>query len=280
MYLSLMPNRVREMVVALLLVLGASASEVDASTCDAFSLPGDGAYWDEVAQCDSCVAAGCVYCLSTLSCIDAASEQPCPETISSTAACPARPDCSGYSDCESCVADDACAFCAGSSTCYTVSEIFSENCRGTVFDAPCPESFVGVNRVVGNLFVESDETFGGGEFHLDGQSNDGDSSWSMSLAENEFSMTAGAAASVHIAAGNTSDADTSGGSISLTAGNGFSEDRGSGGSISLAAGDAHGDLSYGASTAGEISVVAGRFCALHCVGATDALLFPCPTAWF
>ncbi len=57
------------------------------------------------------------------------------------------PSCSQFSDnCTSCAGKDNCAWCASTNTCLTVSEIFSSNCRGTVFDLPCPDSFVGGRR--------------------------------------------------------------------------------------------------------------------------------------
>ena len=156
------------------------------------------------------------------------------------------------------MADDACAYCADQSMCLTVSEIFEVEggCRGTVFDAPCPESFVGVNRVVGNLLVESDPSFGGGEFHLDGQSADGGSTWEASLAEDGFALHA--AASVAISAGNKTAANTAGGSIAITAGDGQSADRGAGGSVDLKAGNGFGETTFGnAGLGGHVLLQAG-----------------------
>lgn len=34
-------------------------------------------------------------------------------------------------------------------TCMTVSDVFDTSCRGTVFDLPCPDSFIGSNVIVG-----------------------------------------------------------------------------------------------------------------------------------
>ncbi len=156
------------------------------------------------------------------------------------------------------MADDACAYCADPGICLQVSEIFEVEggCRGTVFDAPCPDSFVGVNRVVGNLIVESDPAFGGGEFHLDGQSADGQAAWSASLAKGGFALQS--ATDVSVVGGNTSAVNTQGGSISLTAGDGLSADRGSGGFIELRAGDGSGEAKFGSSGAGgRVLVEAG-----------------------
>lgn len=52
----------------------------------------------------------------------------------------------------------------------TVSEIFSSNCRGSIFDLPCPDSFVRENRMVGNLIVEADPLYGGGHLSVSGTS--------------------------------------------------------------------------------------------------------------
>ena len=122
-----------------------------------------------------------------------------------------------------------------------MSEIFEVEggCRGTVFDAPCPDSFVGVNRVVGNLLVESDPSFGGGEFHLQGQSSTDDSSWSASFTEDSFALEA--ARSVTISGGNRTSANTEGGSISIVAGDGLNDDRGQGGSVTIQAGSGYGE---------------------------------------
>lgn len=53
------------------------------------------------------------------------------------------PRCSEYPECATCAEDGDCAWCASAGACMTVSEIFSVDCRGTVFDLPCPDSFVG-----------------------------------------------------------------------------------------------------------------------------------------
>jgi hypothetical protein len=202
----------------------------------------------------------CRYCLSSLSCISSDSDQPCPDPVPGSNTCPSLPQCNVHTSCESCVADDACAYCADPGICLTVSDSFQVvgGCRGQVFDAPCPDSFVGVNRVIGNLIVESDPAFGGGELHLDGQSADGEAAWSASLAQDGFELQS--AAHVSVAAGNASAANTQGGSIALTAGDGLSADRGSGGSIELRAGDGAGEAKFGSSGAGgRVLVEAGAF---------------------
>ena len=50
----------------------------------------------------------------------------------------------------------------------TVTEAFSQDCQGLVFELPCPENFVADNFVVGNFAVMADPTFGGGNLNVSG----------------------------------------------------------------------------------------------------------------
>jgi hypothetical protein len=52
------------------------------------------------------------------------------------------PNCGGFLDCGSCAQKEACAWCASENTCVTISEAFSKDCGGLVFDLPCPDSYV------------------------------------------------------------------------------------------------------------------------------------------
>lgn len=56
---------------------------------------------------------------------------------------PVPPACAGLPDCASCAAADECAWCASESKCMAFSDVFASDCRGTVFNLPCPASFVG-----------------------------------------------------------------------------------------------------------------------------------------
>lgn len=109
--------------------------------------------------------------------------------------CPfsAVPNCGEYGDCNRCAMHDQCAWCASESMCTTIADAFSMDCRGLVFEPPCPDTYVsGIpppphtdkfclvmishkflteNVVVGNLVVRADPTFGGGEFNVSGISN-------------------------------------------------------------------------------------------------------------
>jgi len=103
-------------------------------------------------------------------------------------------------DCNGCAKQDHCAWCASENVCTTISEAFSKDCRGLVFEPPCPENYVAGkvilfrhfssrflftsyviiilmnsphipildNVIVGNLIVRADPTFGGGELNLTG----------------------------------------------------------------------------------------------------------------
>jgi hypothetical protein len=78
------------------------------------------------------------------------------------------PRCGEYVDCLSCASDSECAWCASENQCTTIGEAFSMDCRGLVFDPPCPSSYVSDNIVVGNLIVRPDPTFGGGTMNISG----------------------------------------------------------------------------------------------------------------
>lgn len=104
--------------------------------CNTFNSNADGTYWDEVQNCTSCAAAQeCGFCLSTLQCVagDALGPldgSPCPSWVAEPSVCPIPPTCGEYDSCSSCASADDCAWCASENTCLTVSEVFSQNCRG------------------------------------------------------------------------------------------------------------------------------------------------------
>ena len=129
--------------------------------CAAFSdLAGDDGYWAQVSACGPCLQAGCGFCLSTLQCeagdrAGPTSSLPCPAWVydEGAAGCPEVPDCGALLSCGDCAAEELCAWCASASKCMTVEETFYEDCRGVVFDGPCPASHTPENRIVGNLVV-------------------------------------------------------------------------------------------------------------------------------
>ena len=81
------------------------------------------------------------------------------------------PHCRDYSagGCGACAVHDECVWCASSNSCSSMAEALSSDCRGLVFDPPCPTAFVEQNVIVGNLKLEGDPAFGGGEFTVDGK---------------------------------------------------------------------------------------------------------------
>lgn len=138
-------------------------------------------------MCDPCVSGenhNCGFCLSSLECLAGDSDGPssgvpCDEWIHTESeggglSCPVDPQCSSRADCYECTIVDECAWCASEFACMTTEETFVNECRGTVYDLPCPESFIANNRIVGNLYVEPDSVFGGGELVVTGTTADGD----------------------------------------------------------------------------------------------------------
>jgi len=45
-------------------------------------------------------------------------------------------------DCSSCASQEQCAWCASENTCLTISDAFSSDCRGIVFETPCPTDYL------------------------------------------------------------------------------------------------------------------------------------------
>lgn len=125
------------------------------------------------------------------------------------------------------------AWCASSNVCLTVSDVFTQNCRGTVFDVPCPASFVGVNRVIGNLVVEQDPIFGGGHLQVSGSANASSNKFRLTINSTESTLLS--ANKIQLLAGDNAQTNSPGGSVSIGAGSGTNVNRGAGGSIALQA---------------------------------------------
>ena len=214
-----------------------------AETCASHNSLEDRPYWTEVASCTPCTATvGCGYCLSTLACVEGdesgpSDGSPCPEWISKSSACPSTPTCELHESCDTCASDDECAWCASESACMTISSIFEHDCRGTVFDAPCPQSFVATNNVMGNVIVEADPVFGGGEFTASG------------LHIGSSGVKVESPSGVVISAGDQSYHNESGGDAIVRAGDGLSKNRGRGGNVQMEAGRSNGSgIGGGAAT--------------------------------
>lgn len=133
----------------------------DDDLCAAIATPSDTSYWDAITSCGPCVRKGCGYCLSTLQCMGGdqhgprAGSMPCPEWVwNEEASCPPVPECSTLLSCGECATHENCAWCANSQECMTVEDTFDKDCRGAVFDAPCPASFTpGLGTRHLNLFL-------------------------------------------------------------------------------------------------------------------------------
>ena len=53
----------------------------------------------------------------------------------------ALPACSSLRACADCVAVENCAWCGSEQACLRIEEVFEQDCRATVFEAPCPLSW-------------------------------------------------------------------------------------------------------------------------------------------
>ena len=115
------------------------------------------------------------------------------------------------------------------------------DCRGTVFDPPCPSSFTREDRVVGNLAIDADPMFGGGHLLAAGLSTDGEA-FELILNDELLSIVSGG--DTRVAAGSSRAKDTPGGAVQLTAGDGTHLHGGQGGPIRLVAGDGYGQAAY------------------------------------
>ena len=157
-------------------ILVAAAADSLPTNCSSYSSLADEEFWDAVSRCPACAQASqCGYCMSTLQCMEGTSlgpsnGTPCPSWTFDGSICPNVPNCKDYSDCGSCAKMEECAWCASEEICTTVSDAFSRECRGLVFEPPCPDSFVSENVIVGNLVVKADPSFGGGSLNISGKS--------------------------------------------------------------------------------------------------------------
>ena len=157
------------------------------AACSVHSAQDSDDFWVSAGRCTACTETiGCGFCQSTLQCVPGDATGPlstsssssgsvsCPSWSFQADTCPVLPHCELYSDCVSCAASDQCAWCASSRTCATLSEAFSSDCQGLVFEPPCPSELDagGDNIVVGNLVVRADPVYGGGGLNVLAKSSD------------------------------------------------------------------------------------------------------------
>lgn len=237
------------------------------SNCSVFSSSDADQYWDAVGKCPSCsIEAGCGFCLSTLQClpgIDASGPTDgtsCPNWVKDSSSCPAVPNCGDYVDCSGCARQDECAWCASSNQCTTIAEAFSMDCRGLVFEPPCPDNYVSENIIVGNLVVRADPSFGGGSLNVSGAGivDSAYAKFHLYLNPSQFDVLSSGA--VSLVAGNSSSFNGKGGSLVLQAGDGISTQGGSGGDVILQAGSGSGEVQFGGNTGvgGNVTIEAGN----------------------
>lgn len=237
------------------------------NSCGTFSPPEGASYWQSLGQCLPCTSSeACGFCTSTLQCLPGTQlgpfdDVPCPEWHYESSSCPAIPNCQAYTNCQSCAAIDQCAWCASDNLCLTYAEAFDHDCRGLIFDPPCPVSYVAENTIVGNLVIVPDPNFGGGRINISGSglSEEGENVvFSLQLNPDAFEVAS--AGDISLAAGDSSLFNGIGGNITLIAGTGESLQGGSGGSILMEAGDGFGQERYGSKigNGGDVSVLAGN----------------------
>ncbi len=263
-----------------LIVFVALGHVMNAQNCDSYNSGNALSYWEEVSNCSACTRNhGCGFCHSTLTCLSGQLDGPtnglpCPQWFFEDHFCPIKPTCEEHSTCASCAANTECAWCASRGSCMMVSEIFAdssgETCRGTVFDPPCPVSFIGINRIVGNLHIEKDPAFGGGELHVSGMAYDGktfefhvDAEETKILSSQHVNMNAGSSdqagmrgSGVFIAGGDGENkVGGSGGKVVINGGNGFGKESeggaGNGGNILLSGGSSFSGIG------GQVEILGG-----------------------
>ena len=56
--------------------------------------------------------------------------------------CHVAPVCHDYLSCDGCTEHEECVWCASSDSCTSLPEALGSDCRGLVFDPPCPDTYV------------------------------------------------------------------------------------------------------------------------------------------
>jgi len=249
--------------------------------CSAYNPPPSSDYWDTISQCGACVAdSGCVFCESSLSCIAGNASGPsvaalgddgdgdgytaammCISWVKQADSCPKVPDCGQFYDCGSCASREGCAWCGSENACTTTSDALARECRGSVYDLPCPDSFATDNIIVGNVVVKPDATFGGGGFlNVTGfHRNEIGTKDPFELQLNKDIFSVKSAGNVEIMGGNKPQDNTISGNVSISAGDGLSNEGGAGGHLLIVAGDGAGVASYGGNTGvgGDVKFTGG-----------------------
>lgn len=129
----------------------ASSSSATSLSCARFSSRDSDSFAESAGRCPSCIAdIGCGFCESSLQCLNGSASGPsgslpCPSWLFDENSCPEVPNCEEFKDCSGCALQDQCAWCASEGVCSTISDAFSRDCRGLVFEPPCPDKFISGN---------------------------------------------------------------------------------------------------------------------------------------
>ena len=160
--------------------------------------------------------------------------------------------CEDRADCAGCVSEESCSWCASERRCMDMSEIFTSDCHGTIFDAPCPSSLIPETRIVGDFILEPDGRFGGG--HLLSAGAD----FEFLISDEAVKLIS--ASDVSVDGGSAGGVNAAGGALMLGAGAGNNQ-LGAGGEMYFSAGSGAGSSpSGGEGLAGTTQVVSGGAC--------------------
>jgi len=239
-------------------------------TCKDFNGDDKDDYWREVSNCDGCLAIdGCGYCLSTLTCSEGSifgpsDGSPCPNWATSSERCPTIPSCDLHTSCSSCAKATECAWCPSIEQCLILSDIYARpDCKGAVFDPPCPSSLVKQTTVTGNLVIQGDEMLGGGELFLKGLCSASGCSesdlYSLTVDNGRKGFQVNSSSFIQLRAGDNAFMNDRGFSVDIKAGNGTNPVGGKGGHIKLQAGNGVGQVSKGGDVGdgGNVQIQAG-----------------------
>ena len=137
--------------------------------------------------------------------------------------------------------------------------MLSRDCRGVVFEPPCPDTYVTDNVIVGNLLVRADPSFGGGQLSVSGSTTVDDQVVNYQLVLNSSDFYVESGGQIQMTAGDINEFNAVGGGVSIFSGSGLSPTGGSGGNIDIRAGAGFGEEEYGSvsGVGGSILLTAG-----------------------
>ena len=126
------------------LATGFSDASASPASCAALSATSAVDYWDSVASCAPCLAAGCTFSLSSLLCVTEDLNASPEELLQGAPAqCPVPPPCGDFPSCDSCLAQGPdCAWCGREGLCLLSSKAHSGEvpCTAVQYQQPCKPS--------------------------------------------------------------------------------------------------------------------------------------------